>query len=264
MTKQADIKVRLSPDLKAQFDQNCRTNDTTMTAQLVRLIQSSLVVEPPNDSLPPIDDVSIAESDGNQNAVSEPNEKAATEIEILSAIESLATRMEELVDAHPQFWFKKWFDTRASLENQDLLRFSTQQAKHHSATEAALRDMRSHVTNVGRMAQYREPPFFQDYKIWTAFGVGVFALLLVLSLLPGDSTISRYLAEKMVGGANPVHAAKIIGGGNGWTGQLVVETTALMKEPTFASSFADCVAQAKLKPKPSNCRIKFPVLVAEK
>ena len=111
-----------------------------------------------------------------------------------------------------------------NIEGQDLLRFSTQQAKHHSATDAALRDMRSHVTAIGRIAEYREPPFFQDYKIWTALGIGLFTMLLpVLALLPGGSAISPYLtAVKMVGGANPTHAANIIAGGNAWTGGLIV------------------------------------------
>ena len=42
----------------------------------------------------------------------EPEGNSVTETEILLAIDTLGTRMEELVDAHPQFWFQDWADPR--------------------------------------------------------------------------------------------------------------------------------------------------------
>lgn len=264
MAIQSDIKIRLPADLKKQFDQACRTNETTMTAQLIRLIQSSVASDQPDNPAVQAIDAAVSDPEAGQNADIAPEKNSLATTEILLAVGSLSERMEELVDAHPQFWFQDWADRRVNKDGQDLLRFSSQLAKHHAAANEAIRDMRAHITAIGRISEYCEPPFYQDYKIWTAAGAGVFAILLVLALLPGGSAISRFTAVKMVGGANPIHAAKIIAGGKAWTGGLIVETAALMKSEPFASSFANCIERAKRKPKPSDCTVKFPILVEEK
>jgi hypothetical protein len=264
MTRQVEIKVRLAPDLKRQFDQSCRSDSTTMSAQLTRLITSwvddgQIIAQPESSDTNLAAEVVVQEATDHDV----PNRPNLGE-EILSELGNLSQRIEQIVDAHPHYWFEKWYSGRAEKNDQALLRFDTKMGQHHSAANNALRDMHSHITAVGQLAQYREPPFYIDYKIWTAVASGVFGVALILSLLPGDSAVSRFVAVKMVGGSNPIHAAKIIAGGDLWHGNLIVETTALMKAEPFASSFAQCIEKAKRKPKPSTCKIMFPILVEEK
>jgi hypothetical protein len=264
MTRQVEIKVRLAPDLKRQFDQLCRSACTTMSAQLTRLIASWVdddqVTEPSENSDANLPAETVVQETTDHNVPQQPNVGE----EILIELGNLSKRMEQVVDAHPHYWFEKWYAGRAEKNGQALLRFDTKMGQHHSAANNALRDMRSHITAVGQLAQYREPPFYKDYKIWTAVASGVFGVVLILSLLPGNSSISRFFAVKLVGGSNPIHAAKIIAGGDLWHGNLIVETTALMKAEPFASSFAQCIEKAKRKPKPSTCKIMFPILIEEK
>jgi hypothetical protein len=264
MTRQVEIKVRLEPDLKRHFDQSCRSASTTMSAQLTRLITSwvgkdQIIAESENsDANLPAENVLLEAAE--VEIANEPN----GDVEILSAIESLSQRMDDLIEAHPHYWFENWYMGRAEKNGQALLRLSTKIGQHHAAANEMLRSLRTHISAVGQSAQYREPPFYQNYKIWTAFGVGVLALLLVLALLPGESSISRFAAVKIVGASNPLHAAKIIAGGDTWHGDLIVETAALMKAEPFASSFAKCVEEAKRKKRLSTCQIMFPKLVEEK
>jgi hypothetical protein len=264
MTRQVEIKVRLAPDLKGQFDQLCRSASTTMSAQLTRLIASWVdddqFIEQSENSDANLPTATVGQETSDENIA----DGATVGEEILSELGNLSKRMEQLVDAHPHYWFEKWYSGRAEENGQALLRFDTKMGQHHSAANNALRDMRSHITAVGQLAQYREPPFYKDYKIWTAVASGVLGVALILSLLPGNSSISRFFAVKMVGGSTPLHATKIIAGGDIWHGNLIVETTALMKAEPFASSFANCIERAKRKPKPSDCTVKFPILVGEK
>jgi hypothetical protein len=264
MTRQVEIKVRLAPDLKGQFDQLCRSASTTMSAQLTRLIASWVdddqFIEQSENSDANLPTATVGQETSDENIA----DGATVGEEILSELGNLSKRMEQLVDAHPHYWFEKWYSGHAEENGQALLRFDTKMGQHHSAANNALRDMRSHITAVGQLAQYREPPFYKDYKIWTAVASGVLGVALILSLLPGNSSISRFFAVKMVGGSNPIHAAKIIAGGDLWHGNLIVETTALMKAEPFASSFSQCIEKAKRKPKPSTCKIMFPILIEEK
>jgi hypothetical protein len=264
MAAVSDIKIRLAADLKRKFDLACRETGTTMTAQLNRLITSwidggQITAEAENLDASPPTEIEAQEQPDKTIA-----DGPAIGEQVLSELGDLSQRMEQLVDAHPHYWFEKWYSGRAEKNSQALLRFDTKMGQHHSAANNALRDMRSHITAVGQLAQYREPPFYKSYKIWTAVAGGVFGVTLILSLLPGNSSISRFVAVKMVGGSNPIHAAKIIAGGDTWHGNLIVETTALMKAEPFASSFAQCIEHAKRKPKPSTCKIMFPILIQEK
>jgi hypothetical protein len=260
MTRQVEIKVRLAPDLKRHFDQSCRSASTTMSAQLTRLITSWVEADLSENSHANLPAETVVEETADHGDTERPNVGE----QILSELGNLSQRMEQLVDAHPEFWFEKWYSGRTEQNGQALLRFDTKMAQHHSASNNALREMRSHITAVGQLAKYREPPFYKSYKIWTAVASGVVGVALILSLLPGESAISRFVAVKVVGGSNPLHAAKIIAGGDVWHGNLIVETAALLKAEPFASSFAQCIEKAKRKPKPSTCKIMFPILVEEK
>jgi hypothetical protein len=259
MSRLADIKIRLAPDLKRRFDSWCREAGTTMTAQLVWLIQS-VVENEPRAALPK----GIPEAVSDRDIDDQAAEDATTNAEIMQLLLSMEDRVEHLVEAHPQNWFENWFAKRAAQDGQAMNQLGRRQSEHHAAANDVIRGLRSHITSLAQTAQFREPPFYQNYKIWTSAGAGALSLLLILALLPGESEISRSVAIKMVGGANPIHAAEVIAGGNALRGELIFETVALMQSDPFASSFADCVQRAKRNKAAFNCTLKFPGIVQTK
>jgi hypothetical protein len=259
MSRLADIKIRLAPDLKRRFDSWCRETGTTMTTQLVWLIQSVVDNEPlaavPESSKETAFDRAVDRQD---------TEDAVTSAALMRTLVAVEDRVENLVEAHPQYWFENWFAKRAAQDGQAINQLGRRQSEHHAAANEAMRGLRAHITSLAQTVQLRDPPFYKNYKIWSGAGFGALSLLLVLALLPGESAISRRLAIKMVGGANPIHAAEVIVGGNALRGELIFETAALMQSEPFASSYAECVQRAKRNKKALTCTLKFPAIVQTK
>jgi hypothetical protein len=186
---------------------------------------------------------------------------------ILSGLNVLFKHIHQIAQDQPQHWFENWFATARAKEraadHAALIQLSDDQARHVRSSVESHRAVRAHIEEVSRLALYREPRFFRNYKIWTAAGTAVLAMLLVLALLPGDSAIARFAAEKIVGGKDRLHAANIVAGnGDAYRGELIFETSALMKVEPFASTFAECVKRAKQSRSTFICSIKFPRLVA--
>jgi hypothetical protein len=69
------------------------------------------------------------------------------------------------------------------------------------------------------------------------------------------------MAREIIGGKNDVHAAGIMAGGGSFAGQLIYETSALMKTEPFANDYARCVEKAKTAKKSTRCTLTFPALV---
>jgi hypothetical protein len=230
-----------------------------MTAQLVWLIQSTVDNEPLANGFEPSSTTAF-----EQAVDSEAYVEAAIGAAVIQLLAIIEDRVENLVEAHPQFWFENWFAKRTAQDGQAINQFGRRQSEHFAAANEAMRGLRAHVTSLAQTAQFREPPFYRNYKIWTSAGAGALSLLLLLALLPGEGTMSRHLAVKMVGGANPIHAAEVIAGGDALHGKLIFETAALMQFEPFASSYAECVQRAKRNKKALTCTLKFPAIVQTK
>jgi hypothetical protein len=259
MAAVTDIKVRLAADLKRRFDKSCRESGTTMTAQLVGLIQASVDGDQPAKTSAELPVTSSANMDdaSSTEAVLNP---------ILADLRILAKLARQIAEDRPQNWFENWFATARAKERASdramLVELGDEQSRHLKSSTDSHRAVRNHIEEIARLALYREPRFYRNYKIWTAAGAGGLAMLFALALLPGDSALARFSAEKIVGGNDRLQSANIIAGdGDAFRGELIFETSALMKAEPFASNFGECVKRAKKSRSTFTCNIKFPRLV---
>jgi hypothetical protein len=262
MTATSEIKVRLDAGLKKQFEQACRDGGTTMTAEVNRLILALVECGGASAGQRPGDQAKAnpAEGGGQDCAVVE----TAVGEQVLAALGQVAQRIEQLVAAHPQFWFEKWYAGRAIQTRDFLEKLSAAQGAHQKAVNDGQSAVRAHIEEFARLALHREPRFYRSYKIWTAFAAGALALLLTIALLPGESGLARFTAIKMVGGKSPLHAAEIIAGGDAFHGNLIHETAAFMAVEPFASQYGACAERAKHAHKDQSCTLKFPPIVEDR
>lgn len=253
MTAPTEVKVRLEPALKKNFEKKCREAGTTMSSAINNLILEA--IEEIEEAAAP-DKVTLPEP---QPEI-EPEEVNPLEDVLTEQIEELA-RLGRFIEAiHPQKWLSQWFDRQVTPEFSHLAR---EQAELYATSNMSFSAIQNRLEIIEWQTKSVKPRFYEDHKIWAAFISGGLALVLILALLPGESPPSRFLARKLVGGNNDVHAAAIMAGGNSFSGGLVAETSALMKNEQFAHDFARCVAKAKYAKSETRCKLKFPILVRD-
>ncbi len=258
MSAPSEVKVRLDADLKKQFERKCRDAGTTMSAEINHMI---LAATERQDE--------VAESVAADPAVvhSQSDQFDRTEVVEIPVADAMLEQLEELLALtnkihadRPQTWFDHWYKTQAAPAFATLAKQNSEYAQAQAAAKASQSVIETRLDEVVRNTRMVKPRIYEDYRIWSAFGAGVMALVLLLALLPGETAPSRLLARKIVGGKNDVHAAGIMAGGDSFHGNLIFETTALMKTEPFASDYARCVKRASAARKVTRCSLTFPAL----
>jgi hypothetical protein len=260
MSTPSEVKIRLDPSLKKQFDQLCREAGTTMTSEISHLISAAIeknAEQPDAEAVPPVPPEAAA--DEEEETVAEP-EPTATEI-LVERFDELLTWIESAHAGHPRNWFEQWFKVRAQPELMAIGKRHGEHAQALGNAATSLANLQKSIDRVESNTRVIQPRFYQDYRIWTAVAGGALALVLMLALLPGETGLSRFLARKIIGGKNDVHAAGIMAGGDSFAGQLIYETSALMKTVPFANDYARCVERAKTAKKVTRCTLTFPALL---
>ncbi len=260
MSAPSEVKIRLDPAMKKQFDQLCREAGTTMTSEISHLISAAIeknAEQPEAEAVPPVEPETP--TDETEESVAEP-EPTATEI-LVERFDELLTWIENAHAGHPRNWFEQWFKVRAQPELMAIGKRHGEHAQALGNAAASLANLQKSVDRVEINTRVIQPRFYQDYRIWAAVAGGALALVLLLALLPGEASLSRFVARKIIGGKNDVHAAGIMAGGDGFTGQLIFETSALMKSEPFAKDYARCIERAKAARKVTRCALTFPALV---
>lgn len=260
MSTPSEVKIRLDPALKKQFDQLCREAGTTMTSEISHLISAALEKSAEHaeaEALPPVEPE--APVDEVEETVADP-EPSATDI-LVGRLNELFVWIDNAHAGHPRNWFEQWFKVRAQ---PDLMAIGKWHGGHSQAlgnAATSLATLQKSIDRVELITRVIQPRFYQDYRIWTAVAGGALALVLLLALLPGETAASRFVARKIIGGKNDVHAAGVMAGGDSFAGQLIYETSALMKTEPFANDYARCVERAKSAKKGTRCTLTFPALV---
>lgn len=261
MSAHSEVKVRLDPATKRQFDQVCREAGTTMSSEISHLVKAA--IERNAEAVAQLEEAppEVEEGPAEEIVIETVTPEPTPTDHLIGQFNALLAWLEKLQQDRPQSWFDQWFKARATPEFATLAKPLAEQGKRGEDAGIALAAIQKQLDDLVRIARRVPPRFYQDYRFWTAFGAGFSAFLLLLALLPGETAPSRFVARKIIGGKNDVHAAGIMAGGNGFTGQLIFETSALMKSEPFAKDYARCIERAKAARKVTRCTLTFPALV---
>ena len=262
MNTPSEVKIRLDSAMKKKFDQLCREAGTTMTSEISYLI-SAAIEKRAEEAEIEASTASLVEPETPIGALELPVAdpvSSATDI-LVARLNELFAWMDNAHAGHPRNWFEQWFKVRAQPE---LMTIGKRQGEHsHALGNAAtcLATLQKSIDRVEQNTRVIEPRFYQDYRMWTASAGGALALVLLLALLPGETGPPRFVARKIIGGKNDVHAAGIMAGGSSFAGELIYETSALMKTESFANDYVRCVERAKAAKKRTRCKLTFPALI---
>jgi hypothetical protein len=256
MSARSEIKFRAEQSLKDQFDKHCAALGVDRTARLNELIMADLEGRiaatsggrPVSQKLLSDTDKMVSAFDGlkaSLDALFTRNRETTSKA--LAPLSAIPTRLETQKHFDDIAAQQKW--TKGQLDN-----LKADGERNQSQIMNA-------INEIFKGLKIERPSLHLDSRFRGGILAGVFGLIFLLTLIPGDWTLSHAIARGVMGERNNVAAASaLVEKDYPSSGPLVTSTIVLSQNAKYKYSYWACVDKMRVTRGDFSCPLDMPGL----
>lgn len=263
MTETVQFRIQLPAALRDRFKTLCLRSNVTMTDRVVQMINREVMGQAPPSPSTPSRIMSLNDDRLIARVVDASDKLGGAAFELSTTLhrsfDEFSAKMLRMIPKPI---------TAGHLAEQNE-RFAEQDQHRLDVVLDKVEQLRDRITaTVERGQSDMLAANAAKVRLRHAFGtgaaLGVAASAMLLWAISGTSP-ARSLAVSLIGGDSDWQAAKLIAGdGSRLRVDLMSETVALLRDPDFAKSYAQCISRAKAAKHNFKCTVRFTRLVEVK